>query len=190
MKRVRPGYYGRVTWRRRIPIAAAAFAAAALLALASAGEGTAAARPCPHQADATAPSSQQERAVLCLVNRARASRGLEPLAAPRSLARAAARKSADILRCDEFSHEACGREFTYWIERSGYGGCGWGENIAYGSGGYATPRKIFQLWMHSPGHRRNILGPYTDIGIGLQVGTLEGTSAAHVWTQEFGSSAC
>ena len=128
--------------------------------------------------------------MLCLVNRARASRGLEALGAPPSLAGAADRKSGDILRCDEFSHEACGREFTYWIERSGYGGCSWGENIAYGSGGYATPRKIFGLWMHSAGHRQNILGQYTDIGIGLRVGELAGDRGAHVWTQEFGSRDC
>jgi uncharacterized protein YkwD len=153
--------------------------------------GAAAARAgCPGQNAAGAPAAAQEKAVLCLVNRARESRGLETLAAPSSLARAAGHKSADILRCDEFSHEACGREFTYWIERSGYGGCSWGENIAYGSGSYATPRKIFQLWMHSAGHRRNILGSYTDIGIGLQVGELEGNGGAHVWTQEFGSGDC
>jgi len=124
----------------------------------------------------------------CLVNRARERRGLESLAAPRSLAGASDRKSGDILRCDEFSHEACGREFTYWIERSGYGGCSLGENIAYGSG-YATPRRIFALWMHSAGHRRNILGRFTDIGIGLRVGELEG-DRVHVWTQEFRSRDC
>ena len=91
-----------------------------------------------------------------------AKRGLEPLFAPSSLARAAARKSGDILRCDEFNHEACGREFTYWIERVGYKGCGWAENIAYGTGSLATPRSIFRGWMNSSGHRRNILGAYDD----------------------------
>ena len=128
--------------------------------------------------------------MLCLVNQARRQRGLTPFAAPASLARAAGRKSGDILRCDEFSHEACGREFTYWIERFGYRFCSAGENIAYGGGGFATPRSIFSLWMHSSGHRRNILGAYEDIGIGLQVGALEGEGGAHVWTQEFGSRDC
>src|SRR5690242_6029521 len=128
--------------------------------------------------------------MLCLVNRARSGRGLDAFAAPSSLTRAADRKSADIVRCDEFSHEACGREFTYWFDRVGYRGCREGENIAYASGSYATPRTIFRLWMNSAGHRRNILGPYREIGIGLRVGTLEGTSAAHVWTQEFGSRDC
>ena len=160
----------------------------ALALFVGAGADAAAARAgCPGQADAGAPATAQERTMRCLVNRARAQRGLEPLTAPTSLARAAARKSADILRCDEFSHEACGREFTYWIDRVGYRGCREGENIAYGSGSYATPSSIFQMWMRSAGHRQNILGPYEDIGIGFQVGELEGYGGAHVWTQEFGA---
>jgi uncharacterized protein YkwD len=105
--------------------------------------------------------------------------------------RAADGKSADILRCDEFSHEACGREFTFWIDRVGYRYCSAAENIAYASGSYATPpRTIFNLWMNSSGHRRNILGSYRDIGIGMQVGTLGNIDGAHVWTQEFGSRDC
>jgi uncharacterized protein YkwD len=145
---------------------------------------------CPGQGDAGASAAAQEQAMLCLVNQARKGRGLDPLAAPSSLGRAADRKSADILRCDEFSHEACGREFTYWIDRVGYRYCSAAENIAYAGGGYATPRTIFRLWMNSPGHRRNILGGYRDIGIGVRVGALDGAGDAHVWTQEFGSRDC
>jgi uncharacterized protein YkwD len=145
---------------------------------------------CPGQDDANASFTVQEKTMLCLVNQARKQRGLGPLVAPSSLARAASRKSGDILRCDEFSHEACGREFTYWIERMGYEGCRMGENIAYGSGSFATPRSIFRMWMNSSGHRRNILGSYDDIGIGLQIGSLEGNGGAHVWTQQFGSRDC
>jgi len=145
---------------------------------------------CPGQNDAEAAAAVQEKAVLCLVNRARTGRGLAPLAAPDDLARAAERKSADILRCDEFSHEACGREFTFWFEQVGYRGCREGENIAFASGSYATPRTIFKLWMNSFGHRRNILGPYEEIGIGLRIGALGNVAGAHVWTQEFGSRDC
>jgi uncharacterized protein YkwD len=187
MKRVRLGYYEPVNWTGRILVAGAAFAAAALILFVGTQAGAAERAGCAGQNDAGAPVSAQERAMLCLVNRARQGRGLEPLAALASLARAAARKSADILRCDEFSHEACGREFTYWIERVGYRGCREGENIAYGGGSYATPRSIFQMWMRSSGHRENILGPYDDVGIGLQIGELEGYGGAHVWTQELGA---
>ncbi|HXQ89646.1 MAG TPA: CAP domain-containing protein [Solirubrobacterales bacterium] len=180
-----------MSWSRRTLAAAASFAAAACVLFvglrAGAAVPAALRAPCPGQNAAGAPAGAQEKTMLCLVNRARGQRGLDPLAAPASLARAAARKSADILRCDEFSHEACGREFTYWIEQVGYRGCREGENIAYGSGSYATPRSIFQMWMRSSGHRENILGAYQDTGIGLQVGRLEGHGGAHVWTQEFGA---
>jgi uncharacterized protein YkwD len=128
--------------------------------------------------------------MLCLVNHARRGRGLDPLRALVSLQRAAAHKSGDVLRCDEFSHEACGRPFTYWMSRFGYDGCTEGENLAWGSGRVATPRAIFGMWMRSHGHRENILGPYRDTGLGLQVGTLGGTRGAHVWTEEFGSREC
>jgi uncharacterized protein YkwD len=181
-----------VRWLRRTPIAVAAFLAAGLLTWIGARAATAAAphAACPGQGDAGAPAAAQEQTMLCLVNRARAARGLTPLARPASLTRAAERKSADVLRCGEFSHEACGREFTYWISRFGYRGCSEGENIAWGSGPYATPRSIFTMWMHSQGHRENILGPYEETGLGLRVGRLEGYAGAHVWTEEFGSRRC
>ena len=126
----------------------------------------------------------------CLVEFARRAAGLAPLTAVASLGGSARRKSADILRCDEFDHEACGREFSYWMQRVGYlrGGC-WSaaENIAFGTGAAATPREIFTGWIHSSGHRRNILGAFHDFGVGLRVGSLEGFSGAYVWTQHFGT---
>jgi uncharacterized protein YkwD len=106
---------------------------------------------CPGQSNGSAPAAAQERAMLCLVNRARRARGLEPLIALNSLTRAADRKSGDVLGCNEFSHEACGREFTYWMTHFGYHGCSEGENIAWGSGSLGTPHSIFQAWMHSQG---------------------------------------
>jgi uncharacterized protein YkwD len=124
----------------------------------------------------------------CLVDAARRRAGRGPLSASAALDRSAGLKSRDILRCDDFDHEACGRDFAYWIDRVGYlaGGCGAGENIAFGTGSFATPRAIFRAWIGSPGHRRNILGRYDDIGIGLRVGTLDGETGVHVWTQHFG----
>jgi uncharacterized protein YkwD len=148
---------------------------------------------CPGQGLGNAPAAKQARTMLCLTNYARQRKGLGPLRTAKPLARAAVHKSADILACDEFDHEACGREFTYWMQRFGYIGQGcWaaGENIAYGTGPLGTPRSIFRSWLHSTGHRENILGKYTQIGIALRVGTLEGNAGAHVWTQDFGSHAC
>jgi uncharacterized protein YkwD len=145
---------------------------------------------CPHQNDLHASVAVQEEAMRCMTNYARAHDGLGDLGDAADLDRSADRKSSDILRCDSFSHFACGRQFTYWMQRSGYlaARC-WraGENIAWGEGSYASVREIFVAWLHSPEHRANLLGRFSSIGIGLQIGTLEGHRGAHVWTQDFGS---
>ncbi len=145
---------------------------------------------CPNQTDLGDAPAVQEQAMRCMTNFARHRDGLHDFGDAASLEHSAVRKTADILRCDSFSHYACGRQFTYWMQRSGYlaARC-WraGENIAWGTGTYATVRSIFVAWLHSPEHRRNLLGRYSQIGIALSVGTLEGHREAHVWTQDFGS---
>jgi uncharacterized protein YkwD len=132
----------------------------------------------------------RETAMRCLVDFARRHAGLHELADSAELDRSATDKSADILRCDSFSHFACGRDFTYWMGRVGYlsARC-WraGENLAWGSGRSGSVRSAFSLLIHSPEHRENILGDYTAIGIGLRIGTLAGSRDAQVWTQHFGS---
>jgi hypothetical protein len=46
-----------------------------------------------------------------------------------------------------------------------------GENLAWGTGGLATPGAIMQAWMNSPGHRENILNPdFREVGIGVVAG--------------------
>jgi uncharacterized protein YkwD len=145
---------------------------------------------CPGQTDLDAPAEEQEEAMRCMTDYARQHFGLPPLAATDQLDASARGKSDDILRCDDFSHFACGREFTYWIEASGYlaAGC-WraGENLAWGAGDEGTVRSIFRAWMRSPGHRQNVLGDFSQLGISLRVGELDGLTGSHVWTQHFGS---
>jgi uncharacterized protein YkwD len=146
---------------------------------------------CPGQSDLGAPAAEQERAMRCMTNFARRRSGLRPLGGSAALARSAARKSADMIRCDEFSHEACHRPFTYWIVRVGFieGSECWraAENIAWGSGSLGSVRAIFKAWIDSAGHRENILGRFGQVGIGLRVGKLEGFAGARVWTQHFGA---
>lgn len=120
--------------------------------------------------------AKARKSMLCFTNYARKKKGLVRYRFDSRLNRASGRKAGDILRCDEFSHEACGRPFQYWIERSGYEGCAIGENIAWGSGSLGTSRQIFKAWMNSPGHRSAILSrDYRQIGIGLKTGTLSGS---------------
>lgn len=144
---------------------------------------------CPGQTALDAPTDVQEDAMRCMTDYARAHYGLPPLAETAELDLSADGKSGDILLCDSFSHFACGRDFTYWMKESGYlsARC-WraGENLAWGTGEEGAVRSIFRAWMRSPGHRRNVLGNFEQIGIALRVGELEGGGGTHVWTQHFG----
>jgi uncharacterized protein YkwD len=145
---------------------------------------------CPNQGRLDASAEAQESAMRCMTNFARSQAGEAELSPVEELAQSAGDKSDDILRCDSFSHFACGRDFTYWMRQTGYlsSQC-WraGENLAWGTDDYGTVRAIFRAWMNSPGHRENILGDFAQIGISLRVGTLTGQPRTHVWTQHFGS---
>ena len=116
--------------------------------------------------------------------------GLPKLADSRKLDGSADNKAADILRCNQFSHEACGRDFLFWFRRAGYlnSRCWWaGENLAWGSGSLGTVRSVMKAWLHSPSHRENLLGAeYDEFGISLRIGALGGSSSAHLWVNHFG----
>jgi uncharacterized protein YkwD len=145
---------------------------------------------CPRQESAAAGAEAQLQAMRCMTNFARARAGLGPLSDSPQLDLSAREKAADLLACDSFSHQACGREFTYWMREAGYlsAPC-WhvGENLAWGSAEFGTVRSIFRAWMRSPDHRRNVLGDYSQLGLDLTAGELEGQPGAHVWTAHFGS---
>jgi uncharacterized protein YkwD len=144
---------------------------------------------CPGQSNAAAPIYRQERAMRCMTNFARRHADMAGFARSAKLSDSADRKGEDILRCDSFSHYACGRDFTFWLRRVNFiGGC-WtaGENIAWGTGELGDARSVFRAWMHSSGHRANILGgDFSQLGVSLRVGTLGSTHGAHVWVQHFG----
>lgn len=147
-------------------------------------------RACPAQNALAAGAATQEEAMLCMVNFARARAGEAPLEPTETLAQSAREKATDILDCDSFSHEACGREFTFWIREAGYlaAPC-WraGENLAWGTGTEGSVRAIFRAWMRSPEHRANVLGDFTQTGIDLRTGELDGLPGTRVWTQHFGA---
>jgi uncharacterized protein YkwD len=135
-----------------------------------------------------------EEAVLCLVNRERTSRGLSRLDSNWSLERAARGHSRAMVQQRFFDHDSPGgANVVVRAKRRGYhpaGGLFVGENIAWGSGTYATPAEIVDGWMHSSGHRANILHRgYHDIGVGVALGAprpVFGQPAA-TYTTDFGS---
>lgn len=128
--------------------------------------------------------------MLCLVNETREQYGLAPLTEFPLLHQSALEKGRDLIDCNEFSHTACGRQFSYWIHESGYTAVDcWhvGENLAWGVDKQGTVESIFRAWMRSPTHRENILGEFAEIGIDLRVSELGGLSGVHLWVQHFGS---
>jgi uncharacterized protein YkwD len=133
-------------------------------------------------------------ATLCLLNKQRALHHLKGLKMSKRLGHAARGHSVEMARVHYFSHNSySGASFLDRIRRSGYLHLArrWsvGENIAWGTGGLSTPRSIVRAWMHSPGHRANILQPsFRHIGIGISFGApvrIAARSAA-TYTTDFG----
>lgn len=115
--------------------------------------------------------------VLCLVNRARLHYGLRPLGYNAALRKSATRHSNDMVANGYFSHDGPGGSTVgdrVW--RSGYlarvNVYFIGENIGGGSGReFGSPMGVYRSWMHSPGHRANILDPeFHDAGVGVARG--------------------
>lgn len=120
-----------------------------------------------------------EQQVLNLTNQARAKEGLPPLVMDWEVQRVARIKSQDMINANYFSHQSpnYGSPFemlkAYDIQyRSA------GENIASGQ---PTPQAVVNAWLHSAGHRKNIMGNYTHLGVGYAKGGRMG----HYWTQMF-----
>lgn len=132
------------------------------------------------------------RAVMaCLTNYARTQSGLKPLRLVPALSSAGNAKIAADLSCGVFSHEPCGKPFSSVFAAYIRGAASYqlGENIAWGTGSYGTPRQIMNAWLHSPAHRQNILtAAFTDLGIGYAPNqTFLGYEGASLWSQEFGT---
>jgi uncharacterized protein YkwD len=143
---------------------------------------------CPRQGDVSLDAAAQEQVMACMVNFARRQSGRPALTTDARLQDAADRKAQDIVRCQQFSHTACGRDFAFHIRAVGYPMVAAGENIAWGSGRYGTVRSRMSGWLNSEGHRANLLGAqFTDQGIALVKATFLGRPGAQVWVNQFGA---
>ncbi|WP_371502356.1 CAP domain-containing protein [Kitasatospora sp. NBC_00374] len=153
----------------------------------AAAKPSAVAAPAPAKAAAPAATAPDSRAgqfvsqVAELVNAERAKAGCGPLRLDVKLNAAAQHHSDDMVARHFFDHaDPDGRHADSRIEATGYRWSSWGENIAYGQ---ADPAAVMDAWMHSPGHRANILNcDFKDIGIGVNFG-----AKGPWWTQVFAS---
>ena len=154
--------------------------------------GVAGAGACASTSSNPAPSNlgAMSSAILCLLNAERASKGLPGLHSNGKLARAAHAWANRMVAGRFFAHEAGNSSVLSRVKKTGYVRGNWslGENIAWGSGALATPQAIVNGWMHSPGHRANILrGAFKDIGIGIRLGAPgPGLSGGATYVTDFG----
>lgn len=136
---------------------------------------------CAHANTPSSPSRRAEirRAVVCLINRQRTSRGLPALHVDGRLNRSAQHWTYKMVREDRFTH---GSNFAARISAVGFDWSIAGENIA---SGYQTPWQVVSGWMASAGHCENILSPdFSRVGTGVLDHGVDGTGAA-TWTQDF-----
>lgn len=143
---------------------------------------TASASTCAH---ANTPVSratryQLRRAVVCLINHQRTSRGLPRLRANWRLNRSAQSWTGTMVRRQIFTH---GTRFWTRISAVGFNWSTAGENIAVG---FRTPGQLVKGWMASTGHCENILDPaFSRVGTGVLNQGISGWGGAATWTQDF-----
>jgi uncharacterized protein YkwD len=140
-----------------------------------------------------APQVKQERAMRCLINFARTQKGLHPLKPSKTLAASAAWKAKRIVKCDDFSHTACGDSMRKPFDAVGYTKSGsWsiGENLVWNSNTASyDARAMMRLWLNSTGHRENILSPtWTEQGLALRDhANFQKGASAEIWVSHFGA---
>ena len=127
--------------------------------------------------------------MICMNRWARSREHRSGLHVSKQLRASSARKAQDIRRCEQFSHEACGRNPFYWEQKVGFfrGTFGAGENLALTYGEDTSPHGTMELWLNSPEHRSVLLSPsYRNVGMTLITGQFDGNTGAHIWVAQFG----
>jgi uncharacterized protein YkwD len=109
-----------------------------------------------------------------------------------ALQKAARYHSEDMVERDYFSHDTVNRNEDFAERIEGFGHISYSalaENIAYGAGFDGSPRSIMRAWIHSDGHRHNILDPQLrQIGVGVFVGNWKGyENTSSMYTADFGA---
>jgi hypothetical protein len=106
--------------------------------------------------------------IVQLANQARAEAGAEPLKWDAALAAAARQHCLRMVAEGQISHQYPGEPKV--SERAAEAGAHFSlieENVAFA----ATPAEIHDGWMHSPGHRANLLNPAVDrVGVSVVAG--------------------
>jgi uncharacterized protein YkwD len=112
------------------------------------------------------PATGFESAVVEAMNRQRAAFGLAPLRINSRLEAAADDRITDMFGKNYFGHVSPeGIQPWNWVEQRGYDYREVGENLAVG---YPSADAVVNGWMHSPGHRANVLSrKFDEVGVSI-----------------------
>ena len=99
------------------------------------------------------------------MNNERKAAGLGAVSSSGTLASIAAAHSADQAAHGTMSHTGSdGSTLGQLLSRGGFRASGYAENVA---AGYGSADAVMTGWMNSAGHRANVLGNYTQVGVAL-----------------------
>jgi uncharacterized protein YkwD len=145
-------------------------------------------KDCPGSTTPPPPEAMAENSMICVLNYARLRQGLRALPVAPQLQQAARLKALDIIRCQDFSHSACGKDPRAVADAVAYPKVTWGENIYAGGGPFMPARVAADGWLNSPHHRENLFRPgWTEQGIAVVVAKrFKGESDVAIWVSEFG----
>jgi uncharacterized protein YkwD len=105
-----------------------------------------------------------EKDILYYINQYRSSIGLPSLQMVNAATEQATKHSIDMAnRSMPFGHEGFDQRIDNIVKKIGFVHAS-AENVAYGK---LTAKEVVDLWLNSPGHKKNIEGNYVLTGIGL-----------------------
>ena len=114
-------------------------------------------------------------------NRERATEGLPPLKLESKLTDASLAHAKDMAGRKRMGHDGSDESTPEQrVARAGYHYLRTGENVAVG---YHDVEHVMKGWMESPGHRKNIMGDFTEIGLARVVGEDD----KPYWCADFGT---
>lgn len=124
--------------------------------------------------------------LVSLTNLERAKYNLKPLLVNERLELASELKAKDMSNFGYFDHVSpAGVTPWYWFRQADYVYSHAGENLAVS---FSTSQGLFNAWINSPTHRKNILSPhFNEIGISSVPGERKGKKTVYV-VQHFGKS--
>lgn len=115
------------------------------------------------------PKPNEENRIFKMTNLLRKQKGKSAFVRNDRLDKAARAHAMNMAKQGIMNHVLDGKPPSDRIKSTGYVFHTFGENIANAWGRPDNTNSMFNFWLNSPPHLANILGPFTEVGIGVAV---------------------